>query len=162
LRREPLVADAIAAEIADVASGGVVVFRGRVRDTNEGRSVAGIDYEAHEAVAERVLREIEGEAVERCGARRCRIVHRLGFVAVGEDGVVVVTEAIHRAEAFEAARHAIDELKARAPIWKHEHYADGTDRWLDGTPLDRTPLDRAPDAGTLDAGTLDAGGDPPR
>ena len=137
LQREPLSADSLIAEVGDTASGGIVVFRGRVRDQNEGRRVVCIDYEAHEAIAEKVLLEIEREAVERFSARACRIVHRLGRVAVGEDGVVVVALAVHRAAAFEAARYAIDELKVRAPIWKEEHYDAGDSRYLGGTPLQR-------------------------
>ncbi len=122
-------------EAEDTASGAVVVFCGTVRDENEGRSVESMTYEAHISLAEKVLREIEQETVEKYGARRCRIQHRIGRLQLGELSVAIVVCAGHRAEAYEASRYAIDEVKRRAPIWKEEHYLDGQSRFLDGVPL---------------------------
>ncbi len=137
----PLDLAPLLAETDDDACGALVIFSGTVRNTNDGRPVSGMTYDAHVALAERVLAEIESEARTRFGVRHCRIVHRTGTLALGEVSVYVVVRAAHRGEAFEAARYAIDQVKARAPIWKEEHYTDGASRYLDGTPL-RAPAPR--------------------
>jgi molybdopterin synthase catalytic subunit len=90
-----------------------------------GRAVAGLEYEAHETMAAEVLATIADEIQARFGVERIAIVHRLGSVPLGEVSVAVVAAAAHRDAAFEAARYGIDELKARAPIWKAEQFADG-------------------------------------
>ncbi len=90
-----------------------------------GRLVEALDYEAHETMTGQVLDQIADEIGDRFGVRRLAIVHRLGAVPLGAVSVAVVTVAAHRDPAFEAARYAIDELKARAPIWKAEQFADG-------------------------------------
>jgi MoaE-MoaD fusion protein len=90
-----------------------------------GRLVEALDYEAYEAMAEQTLATIADEIEIRFGVARLAIVHRLGSVPLGEVSVAVVAAAAHRDAAFEAARYAIDELKARAPIWKAEQFADG-------------------------------------
>ena len=71
------------------------------------------------------LHSIADEALERFGVERLAIVHRTGEVPLGEASVAVVAVAPHRDAAFLAARYAIDETKARAPIWKAERFADG-------------------------------------
>jgi molybdopterin synthase catalytic subunit len=73
-----------------------------------------------------VLATIADEIGERFGVSRLAILHRVGEVGVGEASVIIVTAAPHRGEAFDACRYAIEELKARAPIWKAERFADGS------------------------------------
>ncbi len=131
----PLDLNALLQETEDPASGALVIFTGTVRNENDGRPVQGMTYEAHTALAEKVLRQIEAEVLERFPVRRCRIQHRIGALQLGEPSVYVVVRAGHRAEAFQAARYGIDEVKKRAPIWKEEHYITGDSRYLDGTPL---------------------------
>jgi molybdopterin synthase catalytic subunit len=87
--------------------------------------VDGLDYEAFEPMAVRVLEAIADEIEARFGVRRLAIVHRSGAVPLGETSVIVVAVAPHRDAAFAAARYAIDETKARAPIWKAERFTDG-------------------------------------
>lgn len=131
LAREPIdVAGLVAAETRD---GAVSLFVGVVRDENRGRAVTGIEYEAYEEMAEPLLREIADETARLFPVTRVRLVHRLGRLAVGEASVAVAVSSPHRAEAFAACRHAIDTLKARVPIWKKEHYADGSE-WIDEGP----------------------------
>jgi molybdopterin synthase catalytic subunit len=119
--------------------GAVVGFLGRTRATpgtpapgqeaeaaqHAGRSVESLDYEAHEPMAIGVLRQIADEVLERFGVERLAIVHRTGEVPLGEASVAIVAVAPHRDAAFQAARYAIDETKARAPIWKAERFRDG-------------------------------------
>lgn len=139
LSPKPLNRQALIAETADPACGGLVVFSGDIRHHNGDRDdVVAIEYEAHQSMAAQVLEAIEGEVIQGFDVRQCRIQHRLGRVSVGEASVLVVCRAAHRAAAFEGARYAIDELKARTPIWKREFYGDGHSRYLDGTPL-KTP-----------------------
>ncbi len=133
----PLALEPLLAETEDAASGALVVFYGTVRDHNDGRPVHAMTYEAHIALAERVLADVEREAVERFGARFCRIQHRIGTLQLGEASVLIVVRAGHRDVAYAASRYAIDTVKERAPIWKEEHYADGDSRYLDGVPLTR-------------------------
>ena len=108
------------------ADGAACTFVGVVRDHNGGRAVRHLEYEAFEEMALDVFRAIAAEIELRFGVRRMAIVHRTGEVALGEPSVVIAAAAPHRGEAFEAARYAIEELKARAPIWKAEEYADGS------------------------------------
>jgi molybdopterin synthase catalytic subunit len=114
--------------------GGLAIFAGTVRDTHEGRSVTGIKYHAHTALAERRLAEIEAQAAARFGAE-ISVAHAVGELKVGEASVIVVARAAHRAEAFAACRWAIDTIKQSVPIWKEERYADGEARFLEGRPI---------------------------
>lgn len=131
----PLALEPLLRETEDHGSGALVVFYGTVRNTNDGRPVASMAYEAHVSMAENVLATIEREAHDRFAIQHCRIVHRVGRLELGEPSVIIVVRAAHRADAYAASRYAIDELKQRAPIWKEEHYADGDSRYLDGVPL---------------------------
>ena len=125
--------------LATSGDGAVVTFTGRTRDSpgtpapgqeaeaarHAGRTVDSLGYEAHESMAIRVLQTIAEEIEERFGVARLAIVHRTGEVPLGEASIVVVAVAPHRDAAFLAARYAIDETKARAPIWKAERFSDG-------------------------------------
>jgi molybdopterin synthase catalytic subunit len=113
------------------ADGALCVFLGVVRNENAGRPVLHLEYEAFEEMALSILDEIEGEARRRWPVTGVRIVHRLGRLEIGEASVAVAVSSPHRADAFAACRYLIDTLKAKAPIWKKEFYADGA-VWLDG------------------------------
>jgi molybdopterin synthase catalytic subunit len=129
---EPLVpADALAF-VADPASGGTCLFVGTVRDNSDAGEVTGLEYEAWEELAERRLRELAEVAAERWPVQRIALLHRTGRLAVGEPSVAVAVSAAHRAEAFEACRFAIDELKHDVPIWKKELLASGEADWVMG------------------------------
>jgi MoaD family protein len=130
---------ALADRLATSADGAVVIFEGRTRETpgtpapgeeaealrHAGLRVEALEYEAFEPLALRVLGEIADEAASRFGVDRLAIVHATGEVPLGEVSVVIVACAPHRDAAFDAARFAMDETKARAPIWKAERFADG-------------------------------------
>jgi molybdopterin synthase catalytic subunit len=125
--------------LATPADGAVVGFIGRTRVTagtpapgqeaeaarHAGRAVESLDYEAHETMAVALLGAIADEIAARFGVDRLAIVHRTGAVPLGEPSIAVVACSPHRDAAFLAAKYAIDETKARAPIWKAEHFADG-------------------------------------
>ena len=110
--------------------GAVVTFSGNVRNHNRGREVDYLEYDAYRPMAERQLRKIGEEAVERWNCRMA-IQHRVGRLEVGESSVLVVAACAHRGDAFEACRYAIDTLKERVPIWKREVWKDG-EVWIEG------------------------------
>jgi molybdopterin synthase catalytic subunit len=110
--------------------GAVVTFLGTVRDLTDGKETVALDYEAYPAMAEKKLAEIERETRQRWPVGDMVLVHRLGHLEVGEVSVVAVVSCPHRAQAFEACRHAIDRLKELVPIWKKENWADGSTEWV--------------------------------
>ncbi|HXW60017.1 MAG TPA: molybdenum cofactor biosynthesis protein MoaE, partial [Myxococcota bacterium] len=112
--------------IVDPYSGGHVRFCGSVRGINQAKAVKHLIYEAYEALAQKEFLRLEEEAKTRFLVSEVQAVHRLGLTLVGEEAVIVSVSALHRHEAFLAARFLIDELKKTLPIWKEEHYADGT------------------------------------
>ena len=138
------IADDLLAELRRIvpstADGALVVFVGQTRDTpgtpapgeeaeaarHAGQTVSGLEYEAFEEMAVAVLHDVASEIEERFGVTRLAIIHRTGRVGLGEASVVIAAAAPHRGAAFDAARYAIEELKARAPIWKREQFADGS------------------------------------
>jgi len=107
------------------SAGGIDIFIGTTRNHSGGRKVLSLEYEAHEPMAVAVLNEIERSAREKWPIEKIAIVHRIGKVEIGEASVVVAVSAVHRREAFEACRWAIDTLKKDAPIWKKEQFDDG-------------------------------------
>jgi molybdopterin synthase catalytic subunit len=109
-----------------------VVFSGVVRNRHEGRAVLRIDYSAARELAEKQLAAVAQEVLEATGVHRVAAVHRLGLLEVGEASVIVAASAEHRAEAFEAARRLIDRIKEVLPVWKKEHFEDGTAEWAPG------------------------------
>ena len=106
--------DRLIEAVRDPRAGAVVTFLGVTREVPE------LDYEAYVEMAERKLAEIVQAAIERHGLTAAAAEHRIGTVALSEPSVVVAASAPHRAEAFAGAREIIDEIKARAPIWKRE------------------------------------------
>ncbi len=142
LRAEPFGADILGElgeRLATEADGAIVGFLGRTRVSpgtaapgqeaeaarHAGRAVEALEYEAHAPMALRILAQVADEIEARFGVDRIAIVHRTGDVPLGAASVAVVAVSPHRDAAFRAARYAIDETKARAPIWKAERFADG-------------------------------------
>jgi len=110
-------------------AGAIVTFTGTVRDNARGRDVVALDYEAYGPAAERQLGTIGNEIAERWPSVRTAIHHRTGYLEPGVASVVIACASPHRAEAFAAASHAIERIKVIVPIWKKEHYADGS-TWI--------------------------------
>jgi len=130
---EPLDAAALLAEVGTPDDGAVLLFAGTVRRHNDGRAVTGLRYDAYATMAETVLRQIAEEAVARWEVSRLAAAHRTGDLSIGDVSVVIAVSAAHRAEAFDAGRYVIEEVKQRLPVWKQERYAGGADRWLEGS-----------------------------
>jgi molybdopterin synthase catalytic subunit len=107
-------------------SGGIDAFIGTTRNQSGNRKVVSLSYEAYEPMALKVMTRLEEEARGRWPLNQVAMVHRLGDVGLCEASVVIAVSAPHRREAFEACRFLIDRLKEDVPIWKSEHFADGT------------------------------------
>ena len=130
---EPLDPQEALAFVADSAAGGTCLFVGTVRDHSHAGAVSGLDYEAWDELADRRMREIADEILDRWAVRKVAMFHRIGRLEIGEASVVVACSAPHRAEAFEGARHGIERLKEDAPIWKKESLATGESEWVMGS-----------------------------
>ncbi|HVU22962.1 MAG TPA: molybdenum cofactor biosynthesis protein MoaE [Opitutus sp.] len=130
LSSTPLDPAALQRTLADARAGACVTFEGRVRDHNDGRAVEALDYEAFGELAEREGARIVAEARAKFDVLAVACVHRVGALRIGDLAVWVGAVAAHRAAAFDACRYVIDEAKARVPVWKKEHYADGASEWI--------------------------------
>jgi|UniRef100_UPI00404B5CC3 molybdopterin synthase catalytic subunit len=127
---EPLDLIALKTDLLDPRAGACVTFEGWVRNHNEGKPVQALDYEAYAELAEAEGNRILIEAREKFAVQTVSAVHRVGALQIGDLAVWVGVGSAHRGEAFEACRYIIDEVKARVPIWKKEHYADGASEWI--------------------------------
>ncbi len=124
--------DEVRVAVEDHAAGGIALFAGAVRDSDHDRGVTGLSYSAHPS-AEDELRRVAEAIAEKFTVIAVAAVHRVGDLAIGDLAVVAAVACPHRAEAFDACRALIDELKASVPIWKHQRFADGTAEWV-GSP----------------------------
>ena len=130
---DPIDTAAILREVESPAHGASILFVGTVREVNDGRPVDGIEYTAYAAMAGKEMAAIATEAREKFSGSFVVIVHRIGELAIGDASVAIATANAHRDAAYQASRYVIEQLKARVPIWKREHYTDGTREWIDPT-----------------------------
>ena len=139
--RDALSLDAVAALVEGdrrgrgEGCGAVCTFLGVVRATHQGRRVTHLEYEAHEALAERAFQRIGEEIAVQWPGATVAIHHRIGRLDVGEASVAIAAASAHRAEAFQVCRYAIERVKQVAPIWKREHF-DGGAEWVEGALAD--------------------------
>ena|ERR1700722_2405499 len=129
----PIDCATLVAEVAHPSTGATAVFVGTVRETNLGRAVTGIEYAAYTAMAERELAAIARDVATQFAPLRLAVAHRTGTLGLGEISIVIAAAHAHRGPAMDAMRAVIEAVKARVPIWKREHYADGTREWVDPT-----------------------------
>jgi len=121
---------ALEAALSDPRAGACVAFSGWVRNANDGQPVLSLEYEAFAPLAEKEGERILAEAREKFALLGAAAVHRVGHLQIGDAAVWVGVTAAHRGAAFDGCRYIIDELKARVPIWKKEHYASGASAWI--------------------------------
>lgn len=126
LRDRPIDVAEVERAVHHAGAGATVSFVGSVRDHTQAHAVLRLEYEAYPEMAERFLARIGAECVERWPKVRVAILHRTGALVPGEASVVIAASSPHRAEAFEACRHAIERLKQDVPIWKREVREDGS------------------------------------
>ena len=128
---------ALIAEVADHANGATLLFLGTVRELNDGRAVSGMEYSAYRGMAERELADIVAEAAKQFVTDDIVVEHRVGTLALGEASVAIAVAHPHRGAAYDASRYVIEQLKQRVPIWKLEHYVDGSRDWVNSATGDR-------------------------
>lgn len=110
--------------------GAMASFVGVVRNHHQGKSVSKIYYDCYRPMANRQIQEIIDSAKKESGVEEIQVLHRIGWLEVGEAAVAIAVSAPHREEAFSACRAVIEEIKTTVPIWKKEVYTDGTYEWL--------------------------------
>jgi molybdopterin synthase catalytic subunit len=128
--REPIDVAAMLREVSHARNGASVLFLGTVREQNDGRPVTGIDYAAYEAMAPEELARIVREAAVQFGTGDIVAEHRIGRLEIGAISVAIAAAHPHRADAYDASRYVIEQIKRRLPIWKREEYVDGTREWV--------------------------------
>ena len=121
--------------LAASEGGGINLFLGATRRITAGKETVLLSYEAHESMARKEMQHLAASAFDRFPLLRVAMIHRVGIVPVSEASVIIGVASAHRAAAFDASRWLIDELKVSVPIWKQEHYADGTTEWQGETWL---------------------------
>ena len=125
----PIEIESISAKLKSDESGAFVTFRGDVRNHDLGRIVTKLEYEAHPTAAAH-LAQIAHEIFSEKKINGIAIHHRYGSLAIGDCALFVATTSAHREDAFHACARAVDLVKERIPIWKHQFFADGTDEWV--------------------------------
>lgn len=110
--------------------GGTAIFIGTMRDLNQGDRVEAMSLEHYPGMTEKYLEKVSQEAAERWPILNSLVIHRVGKLRPNDPIVLVAVWSTHRAEAFDACRYIIDQLKTRAPFWKHETVAEGG-RWVE-------------------------------
>jgi molybdopterin synthase catalytic subunit len=139
ITRDALSVERLVAEVAGATLGGTCVFLGTVRDGPDEQGVTAIEYSAYEEMVEAEFGRLLADARGRWPDARIVVRHRLGTIPVGEASIAIVAAAPHRAQAFEACRYVIEEVKRRVPVWKKELRVDGSEVWVDpsGRPTAR-------------------------
>tara|TARA_R110002096_G_scaffold44526_13_gene120444 strand:+ start:11582 stop:12268 length:687 start_codon:yes stop_codon:yes gene_type:complete len=129
VRSDALDLDRVIAAVRGDGMGGIVTFVGQVRDFNDGHEVVRLEYEAYEAMANKVMARLCDAIEAEVPGARLAVEHRVGVLGIGDEAVVIAAAAPHRAEAFTACRNLIDQLKEEVPIWKKEVAPNG-DEWI--------------------------------
>lgn len=129
------------AEIAALTAGrtdigGIGCFIGTVRDQAGGRAIRSMTLEHYPAMTERALTVIAEEAARRWPLHGVTLIHRVGRLVPGENIVLVLAASAHRQAALDATGFLIDWLKTRAPFWKKEQFADGSEAWVEARESD--------------------------
>ena len=131
LTRERISLDALLAAVASPTCGGTCVFLGTVRNGPDEHGVTAIEYSAYKEMVEAEFARLLADAGTRWPDARIAVRHRLGTIAAGEASIGIAAAAPHRAQAFDACRFVIEEVKKRVPVWKKEMRVDGTEVWVD-------------------------------
>jgi molybdenum cofactor synthesis domain-containing protein len=116
--------------VEDDAAGAVVTFAGVVRDHDGGKGVRDLTYEGHPSAGDVIADVVADLSARWTGVRAVAVSHRIGHLAIGDVALACAVAAEHRGQAFSACSDLVDEVKARLPVWKHQHFTDGTDEWV--------------------------------
>jgi molybdopterin synthase catalytic subunit len=139
---EPLPIEALSKALTDPRAGAFGAFEGRVRNHNEGKTVTLLEYEADQGLGIKEALKIIEEARQRWSLIDVSCRHRVGTLAIGDAAIWVGVLSAHRGEAFAACQYIVDEIKHRLPIWKKEHYEDGSAEWVNCRHVEEPALRR--------------------
>ncbi|MEB6113508.1 MULTISPECIES: molybdenum cofactor biosynthesis protein MoaE [Kurthia] len=134
---QPIDVEAMRAKVMDRNAGAVTLFIGTVREMTKGKKTLSLQYEAYAPMAIKMFEQIEHEILEQWPDVRLAITHRVGLLAISDIAVVIAVSSPHRKVAYEANEFAIERIKQIVPIWKKEHWEDGT-AWI-GDQLENVP-----------------------
>lgn len=112
--------------------GGINIFIGTVRNHHEGRAVKALKYTSYTPIAEKMIRAIEQEIADKYAIPYVRVVHRIGYLEIGDQAIIAIAYAPHRREAFKACEEAVERVKHEVPVWKEEFYPDGSSQYIAG------------------------------
>lgn len=129
ITNEPIIIDDVIEKVVRREAGAVNTFIGTVREFTNNKQTLFLEYQAYQSMAEKKLIEIKEEITEKWGDAQTAIAHRVGRLDISDVAVVIAISTPHRKDAFEASRYAIERLKEMVPIWKKEHWKDGTS-WI--------------------------------
>lgn len=130
LQTEPIDYPALTEAVRHHNAGAVCIFLGTVREFTGTEQTSALTYEAHPILAPQLLAQVESETRNRWPVQEIMLVHRTGYLGLGEISVAVVVSTGHRKDAFAACQYAIDRLKEIVPIWKQDHGVDGSNTWI--------------------------------
>lgn len=137
ISNEPLVVDDVTQKVVSRNAGAITVFIGTVRELTKGKKTLSLEYEAYPAMAIKMFEQIEREMHAKWPEAQLAITHRVGKLDITDIAVVIAVSSPHRKIAYEANEFAIDRIKQIVPIWKKEHWEDGT-AWI-GDQLENVP-----------------------
>lgn len=126
---QPLDVAAHESAVGGPRAGAVVSFAGVVRDHDDGRSVAELEYTSHPSAAS-LLADVAAQIAAEPEVLAVAVSHRVGMLKIGDAALVAAVACAHRAEAFAACAKLVDEVKAQIPVWKRQVFADGTEEWV--------------------------------
>jgi len=126
ITNEPIIIQEIVDKVVDRDAGAINTFIGTVREMTKDKKTLYLIYEAYEAMAVKKLEQIGREIEERWPKTKIAITHRVGKLEITDIAVVIAVSTPHRADSYEASRYAIERIKEIVPIWKKEHWEDGT------------------------------------
>ncbi|ASS92435.1 MAG: molybdenum cofactor biosynthesis protein MoaE [Bacillaceae bacterium] len=124
--KEPIDVSRVIEAVVDRNAGAIVTFIGTVRELTKGKKTLYLEYEAYESMAQKKLEQIGAEIKQQFPNAKVAIVHRIGRLEITDAAVVIAVSTPHRADAYEANRYAIERIKEMVPIWKKEHWEDGS------------------------------------
>ncbi len=130
ITQEPLNPERVLPSMSSPQAGAVVLFVGTTREFTGSRQTEWLEYDCYREMAEQKLAELERTAREKWPLVDCVLLHRIGRIDVGEASVVVAVSTPHRRDAFQAAEWLMDTIKQEVPIWKKEHWKDGSSQWI--------------------------------
>ncbi len=130
LQTEPIDYHAVTEAVRSPAAGAVCLFLGTVREMTGSQRTIALTYEAHGSLALKMMAEVEAETRSKWPVTEVALIHRTGYLTLGEISVAVAVSSAHRKDAFAACQYAMDRLKEIVPIWKQDHDAAGGTSWV--------------------------------